>query len=287
MRNEATCGIAGGSHLRVPPACRGLRELPSASAPAFSTDRDFQVNGGSSSAIGRSGDEPFGAQTPLDPDGPGPAPPIMVPWEGVPFGPATSTADTAVRRLADIGNPADPLDQSVGPVPIELVALQLQSIGPITIPGAGQYDLTATVDADPLTHSPGTMQFLRHMDVTIPGAPLGTYTTLADFFANPRIDFTPVGAAPPIGAVYDNLPLQLQYPVSWQHVAHGQSIVVPTDPDGAGPLGPTSNLFAETGGDIIIHFGPHPVIPGPPVTPEPGTLSLLALGGLALLRRRR
>ena len=231
------------------------------------------------------GNQPGGATTPFDPDGPGPAPPIIIPWKGVPFGAATGPADTAVERKHNLGDPLSPLDQTTGNIAIELVALQLVSIGPITIPGAGQYDVSASVDADPQTASPGTMQILTHTDLSWPNSPLGTWITLADFIANARFDFTPVGAAPPMSPLYDSLPLQMASPAPWQHQPDAGSIVVPSDPDGPGPLGETSNFFVPS--DITIHMGPHPVTPGGGVAPEPGTLSLLALGGLAVMRRRR
>lgn len=216
-----------------------------------------------------------GSQSTFDP-GSGP---LTIFWQGVPFGLCeTEDADTAVRRLVDLGDPMSALDQTVGIIDIELVALSLRSVEPITIPGLGDYDLTARVDVDPLTFSDGTMQILTHTDLVDPDVPLGTWIALADFNAHPRIEFFPIGGAPSLPPIYDTINLATDIS-DWQHESHDLSIVVPCDPDGAGPLGPTSNWFAIGG---VVHFGPHAV-----TIPEPATLSLLALGGLMLTRRRR
>lgn len=108
---------------------------------------------------------------------------------GVPLDPASSDTDTIVRRLA----PADLPDVPSGAtIPIEMVAMQLQSIQPIFIeispdfPADSFFDVYVTIVQD----QPSTGQ----MTISRNSAEGGVFTSQLN--VHPRISFIPVGGGP-------------------------------------------------------------------------------------------
>jgi len=230
---------------------------------------------------------------------------MTIPLMGVPLGPGNTT-DTIVQRQADavINGPS---------VPIQLTALQLESVGPVPVPGVGTIPIFASLDPANLGKDTGT--------ITITGSLAGgTFSSFFDVFFDvctaPGVNGIGCGAGTSLGT--GNFALQSQGPQGW----------LPTPPPDAfevmGPFGdqaanihtglPANEVDFFTGYTINPVTGVPPLI-GPDglpeltplkecdVTsctneahftvvakaPEPGTLALLgtALLGLAGLRRRR
>jgi hypothetical protein len=69
----------------------------------------------------------------FDPDGPGPLEPVSAQLRGLPIGPENS--DTIVQRKNPLDIPPDGTIPPNAPIPIELVALSLQSVNPVVIAG--------------------------------------------------------------------------------------------------------------------------------------------------------
>jgi len=137
--------------------------------------------------------------------------------------PATAPVDTIVKRTGAAVLPSDTSSTAV--VPIEIVALSLVSIDPITVtftapPGTSMYSVSACLASPPTTQTPGTMT-IHH---TCAGG--GTFESSLPVKA--RLTFTKVAGA--LGAavvVMDpaTLPVPLVVPLGyWSHSAPGLGI---------------------------------------------------------------
>ncbi|MCH8004951.1 MAG: PEP-CTERM sorting domain-containing protein [Planctomycetes bacterium] len=195
---------------------------------------------------------------------------------GVPLGGPgdLGVTDTIVERLQGI-NPFDP-PGGFGTVDIELVALHLVSIVPLDI---GQLvDVHVTVNKNGII--PGLPQpdalapSLGTMDIFHTNPDGGTFSS--SLTVNADVIFTIPGGDPanPLDVILSQpaAPVLLQGTGTWKH----------TPPSGypINPLFPAGGFFIQPG---FNHQGPHPTDP----VPAPGTLALLAIGGLLIRRRRR
>ena len=197
-------------------------------------------------------------------------------------------ADTIVERLSDAvpsGNP--PPDQPAPMIDIEIVALSLVSVAPITVTSGGAdqfWDVFVQIDTTTLplfTPSLGTME------ITQTSALGGFYSSSLEVFplftfvevGNPTnvqfVDFGLLAVGPAVVLNTLNNPL-------WEYTPTQEQLVVP------GLTGPNFYITGDGGVGPIQHSGPHPV---EAATPEPSTLVLCGLGGVGLLaygwRRRR
>jgi hypothetical protein len=107
------------------------------------------------------------------------------PFKGVPVGPENT--DTIIRRLGDVD-----FDMGLTTIPIEMVALQLQSIAPTDLGlGLGFYFITlqsARTGGGTKTFGEMTMN-LTHPDdgVRLPDNPEGTFSSFLDVFFDVRL----------------------------------------------------------------------------------------------------
>jgi hypothetical protein len=172
--------------------------------------------------------------------------------QGVPVDPATSNADTIIRRH---GEAYLPFESSVDTIPIELVALNLVSVSPITVTFNQNlsvlYDVSVTLE--PSFPAFGSMAIQRD---SVGG---GTFFTTLQVL--PRITFAEVGGGPPTPALPDVMP----YPIQ-QMAAHGWQYDPP-----AFPIADSGPNFFPTGGVPLQWNGPdgspHTVLSASP--PEP------------------
>lgn len=190
------------------------------------------------------------------------------PNPGAPF-------DTVVRRLedADIGGPGEG-GPPAATIQIELVALSLKSVAPVTI-GGGQYDLF--IDLSPTSPSVGQMvirhEWNDHAGPLVPTfqGPMpagGTFDSFFPVFADLRLE--PIGPVMPLPVQPIQIPLQSQN----THWAHGT---------GGGFLIECPILEVHPGG-AGVHEAEQVIIP------EPLTMLgvLAGVGGLAgYIRKRR
>ena len=206
--------------------------------------------------------------------------------QGVPYDPAFSgPTDTHVARW----NPTTfPSGSGSGTVETEIISLSLRSVDPITVTFNGgqnpsQWHVQVSLATPGPTAGPSLGQL--NLDHGVPG-PDGGGTILGDSFFDLyfEVDFESLddGAVLPLGPQSDRLTLRNSVP--WSHMA----------PDGTWilPAGMTTNFFpGATPGDPgaapePLQFDGSELYLNIGITPEPTTLGLLALGGLALLRRR-
>lgn len=202
--------------------------------------------------------------------------------KGRPIVPNTTT-DTIMARL-------DPLPAGgTGQIEIELVALSLQSVSPVEMPGLGMVEAFVTVNVlgipglpqpDDLTPSTGMITILSHVD----GSGGGTFSSTLDVFAD-LILTSPGGDPNDPAQILAHRPLDvlhLENPsAAWSHTPPP---AYPVNPDL-----PSGGFFVTAAG--IPHQGLHPVGPSQRV-PEPRTLgwlgsALAAWGVVAAWRRFR
>ena len=198
----------------------------------------------------------------------------VVNFMGLPIGPGNT--DTIVQRQADafIGNGSS--------IPIQLVALSMESTAPVNV-GGSFFDVFVTLDPANLGKDVGTMSIMG----TLGG---GTFSSSFDVFFDAH--FVPVGGGPGTHFL-DNILL-----------SNGGSSWSPTPPPNAVIVtGPFGNQDANTHTGLpsnFVDFWPcsvapciedsggaaHHVVRTAP-SPEPSTLLLLGPAGLGLLWRWR
>lgn len=210
--------------------------------------------------------------------------PITVDFRGVPF-PAVNglgTTDTIVRRTGS----ALPLPPGgTGTVDIELVALHLVSVNPITISSLGTFDVHATINQggiiaglpqpDSLLPSLGTLTISSHNDA-LQG---GTFDSVLNVNAN--IILTPPGGDPVTQAIL-TFPSQegqiVATGIAWSHV-----------PSPNYPFNlafPAGNFFVPVqfseDGPLTLHTIRPPTITNGQV-PEPASIVIFSCFGLAVV----
>ena len=192
---------------------------------------------------------------------------------GLPIGPGLT--DTIVQRQADAFI-------NVGSIPIQLVALSMESTAPVNVHGSF-FDVFVTLDPANLGKDVGMMSIMG----TLGG---GTFTSFFDVFFDAH--FAPVSTGQPFD-VFDHISL-----------SNGGSAWSPTPPPNAvivtGPFG-NQNANTHTGLPTnFVDFWPcsvapciedasgaaHHVVKTAP-SPEPSTLLLLGPAGLGVLWRMR
>ncbi|MCH7752998.1 MAG: PEP-CTERM sorting domain-containing protein [Planctomycetes bacterium] len=176
--------------------------------------------------------------------------------------------DTIVERLqpADLGGGSDTID-------IEIVALSLVSVDPVDLGfGAGFEDLFIELN----TSSPSVQSKMTITD-TGEGEPHGTFDSTLNF------SFDVTGS---VGGYYATIEkIFTASNQDWQHAPVGTIVI-----DGINHLlnglnetndfWPSGIVIHDDGSETATHKTKG-------ATPEPSTLTLLALGGLMLARRRR
>ncbi len=193
-----------------------------------------------------------------------------VPMEGNPIGPGST--DTIVERSTGLA------DGATGVIDVEIVALSLKSVAPVEIDWGylggtfGDLELfDVFVTLDETQFSIGEMTILTH------DANGGTFDSFFDVFAKVNLvghSFGPL----PTQQIQDQLDPDLTAgPNVWSHTPPPNYPVDAEYPSGDFYPGvdPVTGLIVP-----IRHVGPHPkALP----SPEPGTLTLLAFIGLAML----
>ena len=206
--------------------------------------------------------------------------------QGVPFDPTFSgPTDTHVARW----NPTTfPGGSESGTVETEIISLSLQSVEPITVTFNGgqnptEWDVRVNLASPGPTAGPSTGQL--NLDHSVPG-PDGGGTILGDSFFDVHfeveLESRADGTVLLLGTQSDRLVLRDSVP--WSHTPPNGTWILPGDMTtnffpGATPGQPDvpPELMQFDGSELHVNIG---------ITPEPTTLGLLALGGLALLRRK-
>ena len=165
-----------------------------------------------------------------------------------------TNADTIVDRLDSLG-PGE-----TGEIPIELVALNLQSVAPIEVTTGSFFDVF--VSLDPGQQSFGTIDVTDHND------PDGGFFNIA---INPFIRIILQEQGGPGFEIQD-----IQFFIAALRIAffHGETLNI-------NPI----ILDDFQSGDLRLEYGPAEVL-GPGI-PEPASLTLLMTGGIGLLLYRR
>ena len=205
----------------------------------------------------------------------------IIDLEGNPFGPGNT--DTIVERIQGID--PFPFPGGLETIDIELVSLSLVSTAPVDLTPLGGPFVGVFADLHTTINKGGIIPGLPQPDLLPPSigqmtirhenAGGGTFDSFFDVFANAI--FTIVGGDPgnPLDVFFSQVAPQVSLSSTnstWSHTA---------------PLGDVHNAMFPAGEFYVTgidHVGPHPVTPA---TPAPGSLALLALGGLFARRRRR
>ncbi|HPD13854.1 MAG TPA: hypothetical protein PLE19_02840 [Planctomycetota bacterium] len=196
---------------------------------------------------------------------------LLIGYPPNPVGPLGNT-DTIVRRLAD-GNL--PFAGSTDPVPIELVQLSLVSLNPITVTTGGVDSFfDVFVELDPLRVSNGTMTLTRTNS--------GHFASFFDIWT--ELTFREVGNPGNSfvlnwGDVFgDAIALTQDGLAPWDHFPPFGALVPEAARDNY--FFPQTDVsYSSPEFDIEFRLATAAI-------PEPGALSLVALGLLALARRR-
>ena len=192
----------------------------------------------------------------------------VVPLKGNPFGPANT--DTIVQRLAGSGPPFNVGDVAV--IPIELVALSLTSVSPITI---GPFNYTMDVISGSLMGQPANPVGAMTVSHSVPNG--GTFVTNT-LPVNYKATFTQIGN--PLNTFFVNGGLLFQNTNGvWSHTPG------PMDQHG-GPYG-AGQFFGgvdpHTGEKVVMaHVTPDEAHYTEPSCPEPSSFVLVALGLISL-----
>lgn len=200
-------------------------------------------------------------------------------FEGVPLGTFdfggtigvqdTGTADTIVERLGVATVPSAPLPATAAPIDIELVALQLVSVAPIDF-GAGLDFYFITLQ----TAAPS----VGEMTITFDDPASGTFSSFIDVAFDVR-------KGDLAGDIVTSALLRLSSSdVPWDRTSPADALEI----DGVNHLLNGLDITTDFWVDDFTEEHPsgarHSVTLA---TPEPGTLSLLAISTLAFARRRR
>jgi hypothetical protein len=199
---------------------------------------------------------------------------VDVPLKGVPIGPGDT--DTIVQRKGSLAAAMN------GPIPIELVALSLESVSPVNI-GGTNFNLRI-LGGDmliPQSSPDGSMQVMDHPAVDLGGG--GTFTSILPVVAN--LIFTEVGN--PANTFTMPFSDTLSGSGIWGHTPrlddpHNDQFPAGHFFPGVDPQTGAKRLTIE-----VSLLAQHGVLPAQ--IPEPTTLLLVssALAGLASAARRR
>ena len=200
----------------------------------------------------------------------------LVPLEGDPTGPGN--IDTRVERLDGI-NPF-PVGAPAQPIDIELVALSLKSVDPITVSMNGG----ASTELWDVYMDLSGPQPIGTMDVDHAQANGGAFDAILP--VQPRFTFVRVGNLDVrvLDTVAEGIwPFHLETPAPepWVHN------MLPGDMHAAAGV-PAGDFYPGVAPPVIFNdSGSRSQLVYNAATPEPATMGLLAIGGLIMLRRRK
>lgn len=210
----------------------------------------------------------------------------IISFQGVPLQPGTYGAtDTIVDRPSGSHFGGSP---PMAMIPTEIVELSLVSTEPVGVTSNGGtvesfFDVFFTIS--PTYASEGYLT-LQRTDINDDGGTILEGTGAVDSFFDVAYEFTfvPVGGGTPV-VWEDGDFIVLSYDVPWSHVPPDGVLVVPGESSNFFPGGtpgdpsvPPESLFFD-GEKLHVEWV---------LTPEPATMSLLALGlGVLVARKRR
>jgi hypothetical protein len=180
----------------------------------------------------------------------------------------TGRTDTIVKRIGPANAPAP---GPAAPIDIELVALQLKSVDPVDL-GAGLDYHFATLDL--------STPSLGEMTITFDDADGGLFDSILSVHFDLRI-----GALD--GPIISNDTLDLSTNgVPWSRTRPPNAVPIPGVNDFLNGANTDDDFWPGDSFSLLDPLYPamHTVAPA---TPEPATMGLLALGGLAMLKRKK